>query len=111
MSLKDFIEALHVFSPTVSASTPQVALAAVPFQRVKVYRLILTLAGTAGTVQLQDTTGAALSHPFQLGITGGISLDVPFNYDPWWVTNPSVGFQFVITGAGTLGWDLWYLQK
>ena len=111
MSLKDFSEALHVFSPTNSATTPQVALTAIPFQRVKVYRLILTLAGTAGTVQLQDTNAVALSHAFQLGITGGISLDVPFNYDPWWVTVPSVGFQFAITGGGTLGWDLWYLQK
>ena len=111
MSLKDFSEALHTFSAAVSAATPQVALTAVPLQRVKVYRLIITLAGTAGTVQLQDTTGAAISAPFQLGITGGVSLDVPFNYDPWWVTNPSVGLQFAITGAGTLGWDLWYLQK
>lgn len=111
MSLRDFSEALHVFASANSATTPAPVLAAVPFQRVKVYRVILTLAGTAGTVQLQDTTGAALSHPFQLGITGGISLDVPFNYDPWWVTNPSVGIQWAITGGGTLGWDVWYLQK
>lgn len=112
MSLRDFSEALHAFSAGApSATTPQVAVAASPGQRVKVYRLLLTLAGTAGTVQLTDTSGTAISQAFQLGITGGVSLDVPFNYDPWWVTGLGVGVQFVITGAGTLAWDIWYLQK
>jgi hypothetical protein len=118
MSLRHASEAQHSFGTTVAAATIN-ALPAVAGRRLFVYRLLITTS-LAATFKLQDTAANDMSQAFQLAATGGIALDVPFNYDPWWFTgqgqvqpgNPyfgiGVGINFIVTGAPTLGWDIWW---
>jgi hypothetical protein len=116
VSLRYGSEAQHAFGTTTTASTIN-ALAGITGKRLFVYRLLITTSITA-TFQLQDTQSNNMSQAFQLGATGGIALDVPFNYDPWWFTGQGLsgapligqgyGINFIVTGSPTLGWDIWW---
>lgn len=117
MSLRYGSEALHTFGTTTSATTIN-ALAAVAGRRLFVYRLIVTVS-VACTFKLQDTNSNDMSQAFQLAATGGIALDVPFNYDPWWFTGQGLagaplvgqgaGINFIVVGTTpTVGWDVWW---
>jgi hypothetical protein len=142
VSLKSLSEAQHNFSgPAFSAAsgTPFTMVSAVPGRRICVYRMIITVA-SATTFWLADNAAAGpfpITQQFQLGITGGVSLDVPFNFDPWWYTGQQflnllggataaqqggvattnaglaqAGQGLAITGnVGTtsvMGWDIWW---
>lgn len=136
MSLKYHSEARHNFNTTAAAATIN-AVAAIAGNRIFVYRLLVT-SSIAATFKLQDTSGNDMSQAFQLGATGGVALDVPFNYDPWWFTGmqfpqgaagvgsaqqggltganlsgqvqqgQGLGINFIVTGGPTLGWDIWW---
>jgi hypothetical protein len=131
VSLRFASECRHNFNTTAAAATVN-AIVAAPGQRVFVYRLLIT-SSIASTFKLQDTGGNDLSQTFQLGITGGVALDVPFNLDPWWYTGQpllqgaasaqqgglgtvsgsiqqgqNLGINFIVTGGPTLGWDIWW---
>ena len=141
MSLKHLSEAKHNFNTTATAATIN-AILPIPGQRIFIYRMILTTS-VACTVVLQDTitnanAGNNMSQIFQLGATGGVSLDVPFNYDPWWFTGQQymqfqdsahvlaaqqggitalaagpgfgagLGVNLIVTSTPTLGWDIWW---
>jgi hypothetical protein len=142
VSLRSLSEARHNFSaPTFSATaaTPFVMVAPIPGFRICVYRLIVTV-GVATIFYLQDTysTPNYMTGGFNLGATGGVSLDVPFNYDPWWYTgqvflnfaggaasaqqggntpptNPlpvqygqGLGVNGVMIAGGAMSWDIWW---
>ena len=131
MSLRYASEARHNFNTTTSASTIN-AIPAIVGYRIFVYRLLITVS-VAATFKLQDTAGNDMSQAFQLGATGGIALDVPFNYDPWWYTGQpllqgqasgqqgglatvagsiqqgqGLGINFIVSGSPTVGWDIWW---
>lgn len=116
MSLRYGSEAQHTFGTTATAATVN-ALAAVTGKRLFVYRLLITTS-IAATLKLQDTNSNDMSQAFQLAATGGVALDVPFNYDPWWFTGQGLagaplagvgaGINFIVTGSPTLGWDIWW---
>lgn len=113
MSLRSRPEALHNFG-SASASGVQALISAVTRQTVRVYRLILVNGSTAGTIQLQDTSGNALSQAFSLISGGSVVLDTPINFDPWWssdaVLGPGQGIQWNAVTTTAYAWDLWYLQ-
>lgn len=132
MSLRYASEAKHNFNTTASATTINAIVAQAGF-RVFIYRLIVSVS-VAATFKLQDTGGNDMSQAFQLGATGGLSLDVPFNLDPWWYTGQpllqgaasaqqgglatvtgsiqqgqGLGVNFIVTGTTpTVGWDVWW---
>jgi hypothetical protein len=118
MSLRYASECRHNFGTTPTAATIN-AIAAVPGNRIFVYRLLITTSA-AGTLKLQDTTAVDMSQAFQLLATlgGGVALDVPFNNDPWWFTGQEIagaplvgqgrGINFIVTGTPTVGWDIWW---
>ena len=116
MSLRNMSEAQHAFGTTTTAATIN-ALPAVPGKRLFVYRLLITVS-IASTLKLQDTGTNDISQAFQLGATGGIALDVPFNFDPWWYTGQGqsgqplvgqgLGINFIVTQTPTVGWDIWW---
>jgi hypothetical protein len=103
VSLRSLSEAQHNFNTltTQASGTPFVMIAPVAGRRLCVYRLIATVSA-ACQFNLQDTfsTPNVMTQLFQLGATGGISLDVPFNYDPWWYTGQvAVSLQAGIAAA------------
>lgn len=84
-------------------------------QFIAVYSLILT-SSAAGTVQLQDTNGNALSAAQQMVAGVPLILPVQNNNDPWFTTKDNspgsigAGLQFVQgTGANTIAWDMYVL--
>jgi hypothetical protein len=116
VSLKYGSECQHNFGTTPTAATVN-AIAGIPGKRIFVYRLVVTTS-IASTLKLQDTGSNDMSQTFQLGQTGGIALDVPFNLDPWWFTGQGnaaapfagqgLGINFIVTITPTLGWDIWW---
>lgn len=130
MSLRYGSEARHNFNNTTGTTIN--AIVGVPGQRVFIYRFIATVSA-ACLLQLQDTNSNVMSQSFNLAATGGISLDVPFNLDPWWFTgqwllqnqaagqqgglsNPTgviqqgqgLGVNIILSTSVTTGWDIWY---
>ena len=108
MSFKALPESTHVFGGAATATIPLVA--AVPRQRVSIYRMILTLGATAVTVTIQDTTGAALSQALQMAANGAIVLDVSEEGEPWWVSAPGLGVQLGQSGTTQINYDIWFRQ-
>lgn len=106
---------LHVFGNTTTSPAALVnaaggAAPAVPAgQRAGIFRVLITLS-VAGSITIQDTTGAALSQTFNLAANGSVVLDMPDNGDPWWQSAQGLGLQIAFTGASAnLGWDVyWY---
>jgi hypothetical protein len=117
MSIRQRSEGIHIKGSGTGA-TVAVLASFTPSnaqQFVSVIRMIVTVSA-AGLLTLQDTTGAALSQPFNLGANGTITLDVPTTFDPWFTTkdsnNAGAGLQFAQgTGANTVSWDIWYLPS
>lgn len=112
MSLRFRSETKHAVATGLGAGTT-VIVPAVTQQFVGIYKLIVTCSATA-TLQIQDTGSNALSQTFSFGANGGtITLDIPINTEPWWISGnnitPGLGIQFVVTG--TINYDMWYLQQ
>lgn len=107
MSLRPTSECLHVKG---TASTATIALvSAVSGQRAGIYRMILTLGSPGVTVTIQDTSGAALSQPMQIGAGGAMVLDTPINGDPWWQSTPGLGLQLGQSGTTPIAFDAYYM--
>ena len=117
MSLKDRSEAQHLFGnftgllPVASPNNFIIPAPPSGVKRTAIYRLLVTVgAATVLTVQSSDGTNVvALSQGFNLGVTGGIALDVPFNYDPWWIGGNGLGVTLASSISVTVGWDIWWL--
>lgn len=74
-------------------------VSAVAGRRASLFALAITLA-TAGTVQVQDTNGNALTGVMTLAV--GTPLVLPLSSMPWGQSASGFGLQLVITGTSQL---------
>ena len=106
MSLRTTPECFHVFGSGATATI--VLIPAVPGKRVLIQRMVVTLGSGNTNVTLQDTSGAAMSQPFQGAANELIIFNMQANGEPWWTTSPGLGFQIGQSGTVTIGYDVWY---
>ena len=107
-NLHRIMETAHVIINTAAGGTIPV-VAAVPGNRVSIYRMIITSSG-AVTVTIQDTSGGALSEPFAFGTNGGaVTVDIQPNGDPWWQSALGLGIQLSASAAVQVSSDIYFL--
>jgi hypothetical protein len=111
MSVRSGSQFQHAIIAAVNGQSTIAVVAAVPNQRVYVYRMILVVGAGGSTLTMQDTASSALSGAYPVAAGGSITLDTDINGDPWWVTGTGLGFQ-INNGTNTVpvGGDVWYSQ-